>query len=77
MERLQGRYLRPNGEVWEIWFVVYETDRYAHGGTDEVVQYKKNGSEVGHHTRHMDEKGNLLHENSYGTTTLPDDAAAV
>ncbi len=43
MERLEERCICPNGDVWEIWLVVYDTDQYAPGGKDEVIQYKKNG----------------------------------
>ena len=60
MERLTGRYLCPNGDVWEIWYVVYASDRYAPGGQDEVMQFQCNGREVGHHTRHLDAHGRLL-----------------
>jgi len=52
MERLQEKYICPNGDMWEVWLVIYATDRYAPDGKDEVLQYKKNGHEVGHHTRH-------------------------
>ncbi|MBI3763960.1 MAG: hypothetical protein HY260_19120 [Chloroflexi bacterium] len=77
MERLQQKYTCPNGDEWEVWFVVYDTDKYAPGGRDEVLQYKKNGSEVGHHTRHLDKDGGLLDENYHGMTTLPEDAKPV
>ena len=77
MERLQGKYACPNGDVWEVWFVVYDNDNYAPGGRDEVTQYEKNGREVGHHTRHLDKDGNLIHENHYGITALPDDAQRI
>jgi hypothetical protein len=43
MERLPEKYICPNGDVWEIWLVIYATDRYVPGGNDEVLQYKKNG----------------------------------
>jgi hypothetical protein len=60
-----------------VWLVVYDNDNYAPGGKDEVTRYKKNGREVGHHTRHLDKDGNLIHENRYGITTLPDDAQRI
>ncbi|MFQ5408008.1 MAG: hypothetical protein ACE5FI_06240 [Anaerolineales bacterium] len=60
MERLRERYRCPDGDQWEVWLVVYPSDRYAPGGTDEIVQYKKNGREVGHYTRHLDKAGKLL-----------------
>lgn len=39
MERLQEEYQTPNGDIWEVWFVVYDTDQYSTGGRDEVMQY--------------------------------------
>jgi len=77
MERLQDRYVCSNGDVWEVWFVVYDSDRYAPDGRDEVTQYKKNGREEGHHTRYLDKDGNLIQENYHGITSLPDDAQRV
>ena len=53
---------------------VTQADRYAADGRDEVLQYKKNGHEVGHHTRHLDRDENLIHENYHGITSVPDDA---
>lgn len=77
MQRLQERYRCPNGDEWEIWLVVYNTGKYMLGGRDEVIQYKKNGREVGHHTRHLDNNGRLIHENHHGVTSLPGDAKRV
>lgn len=77
MERLQDRYITPNGDTWEIWFVVYDNDRYARGGRDEILQYKKNGREVGHITHHLDANGKLLQENIHGITSIPPDAKRV
>ncbi len=77
MERLQEKYVAPNGDEWEVWLVIYDTDRYAAGGHDEVIQYKKNGREVGHHTRHLDKDGDLLQENFQGITSIPGDAKRV
>ncbi len=77
MERLQEKYVCPNGDIWEVWLVVYDTDRYAPGGRDEVLQYKKNDAEVGHHTRHLDKDSNLLQENLHGITSVPDDAERI
>lgn len=77
MERLEDKYICPNGDEWEIWLVVYATDQYAPGGEDEVIQYKKNGREVGHYTRHLDKDGRLLKENYHGITFLPEDAKRV
>ncbi len=77
MERLQEKYVANNGDEWEVWFVVYDTDNYAPGGTDEVLQYKKNGHEVGHHTKHLDLDGHLIHENVYGVTSVPKDAKRI
>ncbi len=77
MERLEERYICFNGDVWEIWLVVYASDQYAPGGRDEVVQYKRNGREVGHHTRHLDKDDRLLRENYHGVTDLPKDAKRV
>lgn len=74
MERLQEEYVTPGGDHWEIWFVVYQTDRYARGGRDEILQFKKKGREVGHITRHLDDGGNLLQENRHGITSIPRDA---
>ena len=34
----------------------------------------KNGREVGHHTRHLDKDGRLIHENYHGITSVPEDA---
>ena len=77
MERLQEQYICPNGDEWEVWLVVYDTDRYAPEGKDEVLQYKKNGHEVGHHTRHLDKDSNLIHENHHGITSVPEDARRI
>jgi len=77
MQRLQERYLCPNGDRWEIWLVIYDTDRYAPGGRDEVLQYQKNGFEVGHHTRHLDSSGRCIKENFHGITQIPADAQLV
>ena len=77
MERLQEKYACPNGDIWEVWLVTYASDNYALGGSDEVLQYKKNGYEVGHHTRHLDKDGRLIHENDHGITTLPADAKRI
>lgn len=44
---------------------------YVVGGKDEVLQYKKNGYEVGHLTRHLDGDGCLLQENPHGITSVP------
>lgn len=77
MERLQEKYVCPNGDEWEVWLVAYESDRYSEGGRDEIVQYKKNGREAGHITRHLDAKGNLIHENYHGTTSVPQDAERI
>lgn len=71
MERLRERYICPNGDEWAVWLVIYSTDRYVQGGSDEIVQYKKNGREVGHHTRHLDKNGNVIQENFYGVTSVP------
>ena len=77
MERLEERYITPSGDDWEIWLVVYDFDRYARGGRDEIMQYKKNGREVGHITRHLDANGKLLQENVHGITAVPPDAGRV
>ena len=77
MERLQEKYICPNGDIWEVWFVVYNTDRYTPDGKDEVLQFKKNGHEVGHHTRHLDKNGRLVHENDYGVISIPEDAQRI
>ena len=59
MERLQKRYKTSNGDIWEEWLVIYDTDRYIKGGRDEILQYKKNGYEVGHITYHLDSQGTV------------------
>jgi len=74
MERLQKRYRTPNGDMWEEWLVRYDTDKYDAGGHDEVLQYKKNGYEVGHITYHLDRNGRVMQENRHGTPTIPADA---
>ena len=74
MERLQKRYKTSNGDIWEEWLVIYDTDRYIKGGRDEILQYKKNGYEVGHITYHLDSQGTLLQENRHGQPGLPSDA---
>ncbi|MCC7165422.1 MAG: hypothetical protein IT331_23190 [Anaerolineae bacterium] len=73
MERLQEEYVTPNGDKWQVWFVIYASDRYAQGGRDEILQFKCNGREVGHITRHLDAEGRLLQENYHGTTSVPSD----
>jgi hypothetical protein len=77
MQRLQQKYICSNGDEWEVWLVIYKTNKYAQSGKDEVIQYKKNGREVGHHTRHLDGNGQLIHENFHGTTTIPNDAKRI
>jgi len=77
MQRLEDKYVCPNGDEWEVWLVIYATDQYAPGGSDDVIQHKKNGREVGHHTRHLDKDGRLLKENYHGITTLPKDAKRI
>ena len=77
MERLQERYICPNGARWEVWLAIYHTDRYDQGGRDEVLQYKQNGREVGYFTRHWDREGRLIHENYYGMTSVPEDARRI
>lgn len=54
--------------------MIYNTDEYALNGKDEVLQFKKNRREMGHITRHLDGKGNLLKENRYGIIKVPSDA---
>jgi len=73
MERLYEKYKTPEGTIWEIWFVIYETQI----GKDEVLQYKKNGKEIGHHTRHFDKNNRLLKENFHGITTIPSNAIKI
>ena len=77
MERLQEKYICPNGDVWEVWLVIYDSDEYTPGGKDEILQYKKNSREVGHYTRHLDKAGRLLHDNHHGVTFLPNDAKRI
>ena len=77
MQRLQDRYRTPNGDLWEEWLVIYNSDRYAEGGYDEVLQYKKNGYEVEHITYHRDKYGNLLQEHKHGSPYIPDDAERI
>ena len=73
-QRLQTRYRTPNDDVWEEWFVRYDSDEYATGGYDEVLQVKRNGREMGHTTWHYDGNGHLLAKNDHGDTTIPGDA---
>jgi hypothetical protein len=77
VERLQEKYICQSGDNWEVWLVVYSTDRYVVGGKDEVFQYKKNDYEVGHLTRHLDGDDRLLQENSHGITSVPKDCKKV
>lgn len=77
MERLNQRYRTPNGDIWEEWLVIYDTDAYDEVGRDEVLQYKKNGYEIGHITRHLDRHGRLLRENSHGNPYIPSDATPI
>ena len=74
MERLQEEYLTLNGDDWQVWFVIYPLDRYSHGGRDEILQFKRNGREVGHIARQLDAEGRLLQENYHGSTMIPPDA---
>jgi len=76
-QRLQARYQTANGDVWEEWFVRYDTDEYAEGGYDEVLQVKKNGRETGHVTWHYNSSGRLLSRNVHGDASIPGDAEQI
>ena len=71
MERLYEKYICDNGDIWEIWIVEYDTNRYFKEGRDFVTQFKKNGIEVGHITEHYDGEGVMQKKNIHGTTSIP------
>jgi hypothetical protein len=71
VKRAKKYYTDDEGNKWEVWVVTYKTNRYALGGKDEVFQFKLNGVEIGHHTRHLDAKGELLKMNKHNRMPIP------
>ena len=72
MDRLRQKYVCENGDIWEIWMVEYDTDKYFKGGRDIVTQFKKNGYEQGHITEHYDGAGVMRQKNIHGIVSIPD-----
>ena len=76
--RLVGRYKDSNGYIWEVYEARYNSSKYSQGGYDEVIQYKQEGRERGHVTRHYDKNGGLLKTNYHGTVhSLPSDCKPI
>jgi hypothetical protein len=60
--RADERWECPNGDVWDVRLVEYDSTT-TKGGKDIVLQLKKNGSEVGHVTEHYDSSWKLMKTN--------------
>jgi hypothetical protein len=80
MASKQTEYYEHQGDRWEVNYVEYEsTAHYAEpGDRDEVIQIKKNDTQVGKITWHLDKHGNRktkIHEE--GIQRVPSGAKRV
>lgn len=80
-ERVNERWECPNGDIWTINLVEYNSTTTP-GGRDIVLQVKKNGKEIGHVTEHYNSSGNLLATNYHPpgfnpNTAIPSDCRMV
>lgn len=62
--KVNERWECPNGDVWTVNLVEYDSSTTA-GGKDIVLQIKKNGVEVGHVTEHYNASWKLLKTNHH------------